>query len=77
LGFSLGIWKDVGRRAQGMDFVGVHSPGNVIVVRGLWRWDIHLYRSSVRRPWRGAPFLGSLKVMKGRLWGWESFFVGT
>jgi len=25
----------------------------------------------------GAPFLGALKVMKGRLWGWASLFMGA
>jgi len=24
-----------------------------------------------------APLLGSLKVMKGRLWGWASLFIGA
>ena len=27
--------------------------------------------------WRGAPLLGALKVMKGRLWGWASLFMGA
>ena len=25
----------------------------------------------------GAPMLGALKVTKGRLWGWESLFMGA
>ena len=25
----------------------------------------------------GAPLLGALKVMKGRLWGWASLFIGA
>ena len=26
-------------------------------------------------PGEGDPFLGVMKVMKGRLWGWTSFFM--
>jgi len=37
---------------------------------------LSLYGSSVRGTWRGAPLLGALKVMKGRLWGWASLFMG-
>jgi hypothetical protein len=29
------------------------------------------------KPGGEAPFLGALKVMKGRLWGWESLFMGV
>jgi hypothetical protein len=25
----------------------------------------------------GAPFPEALKIMKGRLWGWASLFMGT
>jgi len=28
-------------------------------------------------PGIGAPLLRALKVMKGRLWGWASIFMGT
>jgi hypothetical protein len=28
-------------------------------------------------PGGGAPFLGALKVMKGRLWGWASLLMGS
>jgi hypothetical protein len=28
-------------------------------------------------PEGGAPLLGALKVMKGRLWGWASLFMGV
>jgi hypothetical protein len=28
-------------------------------------------------PGGGAPLLRSLKVMKGRLWGWVSLLMGT
>jgi len=28
-------------------------------------------------PGGGVPLLGALKVMKGRLWGWESLFMGA
>ena len=48
-----------------------------IVVRGLWKRGIPLYGSSVRGTWRGAPLLGALKVIKGRLWGWSSLFIGA
>jgi len=34
-----------------------------------------VYGSSVRGTWRGAPLLGALKVIKGRLWGWASLFM--
>jgi hypothetical protein len=37
---------------------------------GSRRWGISLHGSSVRGNWRGAPFLGSLKVIKRGLWGW-------
>jgi len=37
----------------------------------------HLYGSSTRGTWRGAALLGALKVMKGRLWGWASRFMGA
>jgi hypothetical protein len=30
-----------------------------------------------RRTWRKAPLLRALKVMKGRLWGWASLFMGA
>ena len=46
----------------------VRSPGTLIVERGLCRWGISLYGSSVRGTWRGAaPLLGTPKVMKGGL----------
>jgi len=28
-------------------------------------------------PGGGAPLLGALKVMKGRLWGWASLLMGV
>jgi len=28
-------------------------------------------------PGGGAALVGALKVMKGRLWGWESLFMGA
>jgi len=31
----------------------------------------------IGEPGGGAPFLGALKVMKGRLWGWASLFMGA
>jgi len=34
----------------------------------LWKWGIPLYGSSFRGTWKGAPLLGTLKVLKGRLW---------
>jgi len=37
----------------------------------------HLYGSYIRGPWRGAPLLGTLWVMKGRLWGQASLFMGA
>jgi len=48
-----------------------------MVERGLWKWGISLYGSSVRGTWRGAPFLRALKVMKRRTWGWASLFMGA
>jgi hypothetical protein len=62
----------MGRRAQGMDITpwwGLFT-GNSDSGKGLWRWDISLYGSSVRGTWKGTPFLGALIVTKGRLWGW-------
>ena len=52
-------------------------PLTETVVRGLWKRGIPLYGSSVRGTWRGAPLLGALKVIKGRLWGWSSLFIGA
>ena len=63
--------------------VKYHGGGSVhlvlceIVETGLWKWGISLYGSSVRGTWRGAPLLRALKVMKGRLWGWASVFMGA
>jgi len=37
---------------------------------------ISLYGSSVRGTWRGAPFLGALKVKKGSLWEWKEAELG-
>jgi len=48
-----------------------------IVERGLWKRGISVYGNSVRGTWRGAPLLGALKVIKGRLWGWASLFMGA
>jgi hypothetical protein len=55
----------------------VHRELWEIVVRGLWKWGICLYGSSIRGTWRGAHLLGALKVTKGRLWGWASIFMGA
>jgi len=30
----------------------------------------------LEEPGGGAPVLRALKVMKGRLWGWASLFIG-
>jgi hypothetical protein len=45
--------------------------------RGLWERGILLYGRSFREPGEGAPFTGTLKVMKGRLWGWISLLMGA
>ena len=31
----------------------------------------------LREPGEGAPLPRTLKVLKGRLWGWESLFMGA
>jgi hypothetical protein len=47
---------------------GVHSPGTLeLVEMGLWKHGFPLYGSYIRGTWRGAPLLGALKIMKGRL----------
>jgi len=57
--------------------MGVHSLGTLIVVRGVWKWGISLSMGALLgEPGGGAPLLGALKVMKGRLWGWASLFMG-
>jgi len=58
-GFFLGIWKHMGRRAQGTDITpwgSIHRELWEIAVRGLWKWGISLYRSSVRGTWKGGSF---------------------
>ena len=45
-----------------------------IVEGGLRKWSISLYGSSVRV---GAHLLGTLKVMKGRLWRRASLSTGS
>jgi hypothetical protein len=55
---------------------GVRSPGTLRVSwKGFWKRGI-LYGVSVRGTW-GAPFPGTQKVMKGRLWGWVSLLIGA
>jgi hypothetical protein len=44
---------------------------------GLCLWSISLYGSCVRGTWRGATWLRTLPVMKGRLWGQMSPFMGA
>jgi hypothetical protein len=70
----------MGRRAQGRDITAwgfINWELREIAVRCLWKRGISLYGSSVRRTWRGAPLLRALKIMKGRLWGWASLFMGA
>ena len=43
---------------------------------GLWLWSISLYGSSVWGTGMGVPLLEALQVMKGRLWGRGSLFMG-
>jgi len=38
-------------------------PGTLIVAGGLWKQSISLYGRSAMGTWRGAPLLGTLKVM--------------
>jgi len=58
---------------------GVHSLGTLRdnYKGALETEHLSLYGSSVRGTWRGAPLLGVLKVMKGRLCGWASLFIGA
>jgi len=47
--------------------------------RGLKGWGVSLWRGSLWRALRGAPLLGvrGFGVMKGRLWGQASLFMGS
>ena len=56
--------------------MGAHSPGTLIVVRGLWKWGINLSKGALFGD-PGGGGLGALKVTKGRLWGWASLFMGA
>jgi hypothetical protein len=44
---------------------------------GSLKRDVSLLGSSVKGTWKGAPVLGALKVMKGRLWGWTGAQLGN
>ena len=44
------------------------NPEVEVEEKGLWKWGNPLYGSSFRGTWKGAPLLGTLKVLKGRLW---------
>ena len=74
-----GIWKDMGGGLREWTYhIGfITRKLWEIVVRGLWWRGISLYGSSVKEPGGGAPLLGSLKVMKGRIWGWAFRFMGA
>jgi len=56
---------------------GYHRELWEIIVMGLRKRGISLHGSSVRVTWRGAPFLGALKVSKGRFWGWTGAQLGN
>ena len=45
--------------------------------RSLGTGHLFLYGSSLTGTWKGAPLLGTLKVMKRRLGEWASPFMGA
>ena len=76
----------MGRRAQGGLAKALEtgtflhsSPAKYhgeIVERGLCIRGISM-GALLEKPGEGAALLGALKVMKGRLWGWASRFMGA
>ena len=42
---------------------GVRSLGTLVVDGGLWKRNVSLFGRYVRGTWRGAPLLGTLKIM--------------
>ena len=57
---------------------GIHLLGTLRIRKnGSELWSISLYGSSVWDTWMGVPLLEALQVMKGRLWGQASLFMGA
>ena len=58
--------------------LGISTDINEWINHWLWRWSFSLYGSSVRGTWRGGgSLLGTLNIMKGRLWRWASLYTGA
>jgi hypothetical protein len=57
---------------------GAHSPGTLRDSwKGFWKRASLSTGTLLGEPGLKAPLLGALKVMKGRLWGWASLFMGA
>ena len=72
-GVSLSVGVLLGNLGRG----SVYREQREIVEGGLQKWSISLYGLCQGNLQVGAPLLGTMKGMKGRLWRWAFLSIGA